>query len=152
MSLANEAGALRPWVASEWIVATGIGVYIAGVTWFARTEARESSRRQLAAALTVLVAGLGLLASLPEWRDLTISTTRWYVLWALLAVFVAQPCIAAIREPTPRNVQRAVKRCLLSLILLDAAVTYGARGPLPAATILLLVVPQWLLGRYVYST
>jgi 4-hydroxybenzoate polyprenyltransferase len=153
MSLAvDAAGALRPWMAAEWIVAAGIGVYIVGVTWFARTEARESSRHQLAAALAVLVSGMGLVASLPEWRDLGASAGRWYALWAVLVLVIGQPCIAAIREPTPHQVQLAVKRCLVSLILLDAAVCYGIRGPQWAAAILLLLVPQWLLGRYVYST
>jgi 4-hydroxybenzoate polyprenyltransferase len=153
MSLAaNAAGELRPWTAADWIVAAGIGVYIAGVTWFARTEARESSRGPLIAATVVLVGGIGLLASLPEWRPLEISIARWYALWAVLALLVGQACVAAIREPGPQEVQRAVKRSLMSLILLDAAVCLGIRGPLWAGLILLLLVPKWLLGRYVYAT
>jgi 4-hydroxybenzoate polyprenyltransferase len=153
MSLAvDAAGELRPWMAAECIVAAGIGVYIAGVTWFARTEARDSNRNQLAAALVVLVSGLGLLASLPEWRDLVVSAGRWYALWALLVLVIGQPCIAAIRDPSPRQVQLAIKRCLVSLILLDATICYAFGGPLWAAAILLLLIPQWLLGRYVYST
>ncbi|MBN9518829.1 UbiA family prenyltransferase, partial [bacterium] len=35
-----------------------IGVYIIGVTWFARTEATESSRRHLTAAAAVMAASL----------------------------------------------------------------------------------------------
>lgn len=152
MSLAvGDDGNLRPWLAAEWIIAAGIGLYIAGVTWFARTEARESNRRQLAAALVVLVSGLGLLASLPEW-GVSVATTRWYALWVLLTLLIGQPCIAAIHDPTPRQVQLAIKRCLVSLILLDALVCHAFRGPLWAAALLLLLVPQWLLGRYVYST
>ena len=38
-----------PLGAEHWLVAGGIGVYVAGVTWFARTEAEQSSRLQLVA-------------------------------------------------------------------------------------------------------
>jgi 4-hydroxybenzoate polyprenyltransferase len=152
MSLATDAtGAPRAWTSAEWIVAAGIGIYIGGVTWFARTEARESNRNRLAAAFVVLVSGLGLLASLPEW-GVRVATGRWYALWSLLALLIGQPCITAIRNPAPRQVQLAVKRCLVSLVLLDALVCYAFRGPMWAAAILVLLVPQWLLGRYVYST
>lgn len=153
MSLAvNTAGELRAWAAAEWVVAAGVGVYVAGITWFARTEAQTSSRGQLTAALAVLVGGLGLLTSLPEWRSLVVSVGRWYLLWAILTLLIGQACIAAIREPTPQHVQLAVKRCLRSLILLDAVVCFGVRGPVWGGLILLLLVPQWLLGKYVYST
>ena len=37
-----------PLHAGHWLVAGGIGVYVAGVTWFARRESEESSRVQLA--------------------------------------------------------------------------------------------------------
>jgi 4-hydroxybenzoate polyprenyltransferase len=153
MSLAvDAAGELRAWTAGEWVVAIGVGVYIVGVTWFARTEARESSRVQLTAALAVLVGGLGLVASLPEWVPLETSASRWYAVWGVLALVVGQACIAAVRAPSPRHVQLAVKRCLMSLILIDAAVCFGVRGPIWAGVILLLLIPQWLLGKYVYST
>jgi hypothetical protein len=92
------------------------------------------------------------LASLPEWGPLGIGTGRWYAIWAVLTLLIGQACIVAIRDPTPGNVQLAVTRCLMSLILLDAAVCFGIRGPVWAGLILLLLIPQWLLGRYVYST
>jgi 4-hydroxybenzoate polyprenyltransferase len=153
MSLAaGDRGVLRPWSLGEWVIAAGIGVYIVGVTWFARTEAKASSRGQLAGALAVVVGGLGLLASLAEHGRVAAPFGPWYATWAALALFVAHRCYVAVREPTPEHVQLAVRRCLISLILIDAAICYGVRGPIWAGAILLLVIPQWLAGRYVYST
>ncbi|MDZ4687717.1 MAG: UbiA family prenyltransferase, partial [Planctomycetaceae bacterium] len=49
------------WARPQLVVAIGLGIYIVGVTWFARTEARQSNRGQLSAALVTLNAGLGVL-------------------------------------------------------------------------------------------
>src|SRR5262245_43808695 len=38
----------------RWHLAAAVGVYIVGVTWFARTEARESSRAALVGAAAVM--------------------------------------------------------------------------------------------------
>ena len=58
-----------PWRIEHWAVAAGIGVYIAGVTWFARNDARRSDRRQLIAATLVMLAGVGLVGGLPWLSD-----------------------------------------------------------------------------------
>ena len=42
-----------------------VGVYIAGVTWFARNEARESNQNSLIAAAMVMLAGLLLAPAIP---------------------------------------------------------------------------------------
>ena len=55
----------EPWRSEHWGVAAGVGVYIAGVTWFARDDARRSDRRQLAAAALVMLAGVGLVGAMP---------------------------------------------------------------------------------------
>ena len=53
------------WRIEHWIVAAGVGVYIAGVTWFARDDARRSDRRQLTAAALVMLAGVALVGAMP---------------------------------------------------------------------------------------
>ena len=88
----------EPWRIEHWAVAAGIGVYIAGVTWFARNDARRSDRRQLIAATLVMLAGVGLVGSLPWltdepdklWllRPLQPELWRWHMLIVLLAGFV----------------------------------------------------------------
>src|SRR5205814_1426336 len=42
-----------------------VGLYIVGVTWFARTEARMSNRATLTAAAAVILAALALALPLP---------------------------------------------------------------------------------------
>ena len=54
-----------PWGKREVLIAVGIGVYIMGVTMFARTDAHVSSRRRLAKSFAVLLAGMVILAAVP---------------------------------------------------------------------------------------
>lgn len=151
------------WHPMHWIVAAGIGTYIAGVTWFARTEAAESHRGQLALATVVLLAGLALLAWYPSWWTPELAVVswpkyalrlgqQWYLFWGVLAVLLAWRAARAIVDPSPLNVQRAVRNCIMSLIVLDAAVCVGVRGPYHGAAIVLLIFPAMLLGRWLYST
>jgi 4-hydroxybenzoate polyprenyltransferase len=126
-----------------------VGLYILGVTWFARTEARESRRPDLAAAALVMFAGLS--AAVPLGLNGTAPSPLFAGMLAFLALLVGIPVLAAIRAPEPALVQVAVKRAIMGLVVLDAtlAVVYaGAAGLL----ILLLLVPALYLGRWIYST
>jgi len=57
----------------------------------------------------------------------------------------------AIRHPTPKPVQTAVKRCILGLVLLDAILATAFVG-LPGLLIGFLLLPANWLGKWVYST
>ena len=154
------------WQTPHALIAAGLGTYIAGVTWFARTEAAVSRRRALAGAVAVMAAGVALVAAFPRFAadgDLAIfarvDAGRWYVLWLALFLLIGGRAAAAVADPSPRNVQRAVKNAILSLIVFDAAVAFAVRDwGLPVAdwsgavAILLLVVPALFLGRWIYST
>jgi 4-hydroxybenzoate polyprenyltransferase len=168
--LGMSAGRL-PWSTAHWIVALGLGTYIAGVTWFARTEARRSSRPQLIAALLVICSGLALLALSPHWaaplqfaplgldaievegfRYAVGMGNSWYLLWILLGLSIGYRCVWAISHPVPVRVQMAIKHALTSLIVLDAAVAFAAHGLPAAVTILILLLPMTFIGRWIYST
>ncbi len=149
------------WLLPHWVVAAGVGVYIAGVTWFARREARESHRWHLAGALVTMIAGIALLAIFPLIAlDVPESgiyprfapSRAWWTLMAIIAALIAWRPLRAITTPIPQYVQAAVKQCILSLIVLDAAVCLAVRGPEWALLILVLLVPAALLGRWIYST
>ncbi|MGH7137287.1 MAG: UbiA family prenyltransferase [Pirellulales bacterium] len=155
--------AAEPFAAMHWVIASGIGVYIAGVTLFARTEATQSHRAQLAAALAVMMAGIALLAWYPQWFADNVAVVskpehalgtgdRWYWFWGLMALMIGWRGLRAIIDPLPVYVQGAVKQCLVSLIVLDAAVCLGVRGPYYGAAIVLLIFPTMLLGKWIYST
>jgi len=49
-------------------------------------------------------------------------------------------------------VQLAVKHCLMSIIVLDAAVVFVVASGHEALIVLSLLIPALLLGRWVYST
>ncbi len=147
-----------------WHLASVIGIYIVGVTWFARTEAVTSKKAHLAAATSVMGAALVLVFLFPLWWDWPLAEQwhwdwdlllqRWLPYMLLLAAWtkiVEGPVSAALREPRPENVQAAVKRCILGLIGLDALLAFVVVG-WPGLLILLLLPPALLLGRWVYST
>ena len=128
-----------------------IGIYIVGVTWFARTEEGTSNPRHLRYATLVIVSALVLALTLP--LHLPAGTAPVYAPYLVVAfgMYLAGPLCAAIRRPEPKEVQAAVKRCILGLILLDAILAVAFVGPLGFALVLLLLPARWL-GRWVYST
>jgi 4-hydroxybenzoate polyprenyltransferase len=141
---------------AELIVAAGIGVYIVGVTWFARTEATDSARFPLLAATIVMALGIVLLATLPDFlppRTLLFAASYfWPLLLAMLFLTILRGALTAVADPIPPRVQAVIKHAIMSLILFDAAITMAMRGAVPALCVLALLVPMQLLGRWVYST
>jgi 4-hydroxybenzoate polyprenyltransferase len=145
------------WQAPHYAFAAGIGIFITGVTWFARTEAVESSRGQLAAATALMLAGFVPLYLMPRmatsdvvWLN-PIEPERWAIFWCLIAVVTGWRCVRAAANPQPAYVQTAVKHAILSLIVLDAAASFPAGG-ITTLYILMLVFPMVILGQFVYST
>jgi 4-hydroxybenzoate polyprenyltransferase len=127
-----------------------VGLYIVGVTWFARTEETESRGRTLAlAALVKLAAVLGVLL-LPLHRG---GQAPWFIpyLVVIFLFLVGTPVVRAIRQPEPKLVQAAVKRSILGLVVLDAILAAVFVG-WPGLAILLLLIPALVLGKWVYST
>jgi 4-hydroxybenzoate polyprenyltransferase len=145
------------WGAGPWLVAAAIGVYVTGLTWFARDDAGRSDRRKLAAAAAVMAAGVALLAWLPRWTDQILPAIHlepggWYLLIALLGSIIGARCLWAIAEPEPQRVRVAVGQAIASLVFLDAAACYASCGPVWAALVLLLLIPTTLLGRWIAGT
>ncbi len=142
--------------ADQAAVALGIGVYIVGVTLFARSEAADSNRVLLVAALVVVLSGLALLALFPKLglgRPLAIAQPAWWpAVIAILGLFIIRPAMRAVSNPEPRMVQAAIKHFIVSLITLDAAVTFAMAGLLPSLLVLALLAPMLALGKWVYST
>jgi hypothetical protein len=138
---------------AEWLAAAGIGIYIVGVTWFARSEAEDSRRLALMAALAVMLLGVATLGATAAYHPVSRLETPWF--WFLLAVMmlpVVRRCLTAVMYPEPQRVQAAIKYSILSLILLDAAVVALVAPPMYAFAVVALLLPALLLGRWVYST
>src|SRR5262249_46291461 len=97
-----------------------VGLYIIGLTWFARNEAGRSQPAHLRAAAAVMLAalllGLALAARRPEG---TVPLAFPFLLTGF-GFLIGVPVLKAIAQPEPKNVQIAVKRCILGLVVFDA--------------------------------
>jgi hypothetical protein len=135
-----------------------VGLYIIGVTWLARTEARASSRRALIGAASVMLLSLLMVLPLPVLPLPVVppadaSSLLFPYLLVGLGFFVGFPVVAAIRTPTPGRVQSAVKRSLMGLILLDMVLATALAGS-AGLVLLVLMAPSIYLNRrkWLYAT
>jgi 4-hydroxybenzoate polyprenyltransferase len=142
---------------SDWGIALAlvVGIYIVGVTWFARTEARVSNQHMLIFGAALMLTGLlGALALPPLARAAGLAPNTAFLFPYLLAgfgCFVGSALVRAIRKPVPARVQAAVTRAILGLVMLDAILATALAG-LEGLVLLFLMVPAFVLGRWVYST
>ena len=141
----------------QLLIAGGIGVYIIGVTLFARTEASTSNRAMLTMGTAIMGFGVVMLVLVNRYyhspQGLTFpNELTWMLLLLLMAATIIRRCAAAVFTPEPKFVQAAIKNCILSLIMLDAAVALQFGGTYHGIGVLCLLVPTLILGRWVYST
>jgi 4-hydroxybenzoate polyprenyltransferase len=146
--------------ATPWIVAGGIGLFVMGITWFARHEAVASPRSVLLAGFLLMLLGVAMLtllrsqAGLPAGRQRVIFAHDWVwplMLWLLTAP-VWRRSLVALYQPQPDRIQATVKQALLALIVLDAAIALIVAGAGYALGLLALMIPAAVLGRMVSST
>jgi 4-hydroxybenzoate polyprenyltransferase len=130
-----------------------VGLYIVGVTWFARTEARLSNQNALLGAAAVMLAALILAVPLPLQVAPEQRSALFLYLLVGLGFLLGMPIVAAIAQPTPPRVQAVVKRSLMGLILLDTVLATATAG-LVGLLILLLLAPSLYLNRksWLYAT
>ena len=148
---ASPTGAM--WWCPRMHVAIGLGIYVCGLTWFARQEAKTSARPQLISASFVINAGLATLFGFVHTApDNSQRETAMFVL-AVISVTIVRRLLRAISQPEPARVQTAIKMMLLSLIMLDATLVLFATGtPALAIAVALLMVPAFLLARWIPMT
>jgi 4-hydroxybenzoate polyprenyltransferase len=156
MSLIGSANAgLIP---AGLMIALGVGVFVAGFTWFARSEAKESDIKLLTFGFVVMVVGLLLIAGMPFY-GLTLPATATKI-WLLpfiigaIGLSVVRLSLVAIADPTPRHVQMTIKQCILSLILINAALCFWVDPEQYqfAFVVLVLLFPAIMLGQWFKST
>lgn len=127
-------------------LAAGIGLYILGVTVYARREERDSSPAGLLLGILLEIAGLVVIGCLPMWAEAeqtwTLNPRQGYPLLILLiGLTVANRGIAGVMHPVPRKVQLAVKHAILTLILIDAAVVLMWAGAWYGCGVVALLLP-----------
>lgn len=148
---------LSAWGPGHWMAAGAIGIYITGVTWLARGETGSGSRWQLTLATLTILAGIAVLFVLPRWVEnrtplVDLEPHRWYLLIGILGTYTGLRCFHTVAEPEPDVIQAAVKHCILSLVILDAAICYVVWDIQGAIAVILFLIPALILGRWIYST
>lgn len=136
------------------VVAFGMGLYIVGVTWFARQEAERSARPALIGAAIVLNVGLAVLVA---WLHFAPDPLRRGFLCTVALCFsgvtINRRLSRAVQDPSPQNVQNSVRTMLLSYVMLHAALTLFAAPQYGyAIAVIALLVPPMLLRRVLPMT
>ena len=146
LNLLLGAAAVETALRAHWPIAFIPFIYIAGVTALSRGEVHSGSRQGAPVALVSLGAaltGLGILvfgAVEPVLPALVLALLGWRVV---------PPFLAAWREPQPRRIRPAVKRGVLSLVLVNAVIGTLYAGPIYGAAILATaLVANWLARNF----
>ncbi|MCE9548537.1 MAG: UbiA family prenyltransferase [Planctomycetia bacterium] len=143
-----------PWLKFHYLIAGGLAVYVAGITWVGRTEAKQSQRLGLLAGLVLMWLGMALIAAFPFTAETRLEgqSQMWLLFWGLLGMQMGWRVARAIIDPSPAPVQAAVRQGILSLVVFDAAVTFVVAGMWPGVGVLALLVPTVVLAQWLYVT
>ena len=157
MSLAQSNSAVVMGFSQHHLIIAGsIGLFVAGLTWFARTEAKLSSRWLLAFGVLIMSAGLYGLAMFPRFvphpNYLRLDKDTAAMLIGLLGMLTLYRCVLAVIDPVPAKVQAGVIGCLKSLIFLDASVVLIVSDRTLAIITLALLLPMLILGKKIRAT
>ena len=134
-------------LSGAWPIAAVPLLYIYAVTVLSRGEVHGGSARAASSALIILVTAIGaLLLVIIRTAD---RPAPALILTAALAWRVVPPFAAALRRPVPATIRTAVKRGILSLVLVDAAIAASFAGPVIAAAIIVTgLVAGWLARTF----
>lgn len=133
--------------AAAWPLALINGGYIAGVTLTSRSEVSGGGRRTIRAGLVLVAAALAALTAIvaaPAHRSLAGLALVALLAWRVLPAFWR-----AGRVATPDLIRTAVRRGVLSLALVNAAIAVAYTGMIEALAILALAAAAvWLARRF----
>lgn len=146
--------ALAVWSRYQWQLALAMGVYIAGVTWFARHEAGHSRPISLFGALLVIDLGLaGMIGYVAQYHAAAGAAQPVVLSLAVMALILNRRLLTTMFQPTPERVQMSVKILLYSYVLLEATLIYSkTNDPTLAMAAASLLVPAVLIGRWISIT
>lgn len=138
------------WQTTPMTVAAALGIYIIGVTVFAKNEAGKSSSAGLLAGIGIMVCGLGLDAWLVtrSGAERAISGSQMALL--ILGLNILMRAAIVVGNPQPVRIQRTVGLMLLCIIFLDAFMVFGLTGDVKnAVLVIMLIAPASLVRRFI---
>ena len=142
------------------LIFCGMGVYVAGITLFAKTETRDSRADQLmlgfGAMLTgALMLGYGSIRLVVAHQNVSSNLRILLPLLLLLVLLpVCRRVIDGISNRRPASVQRAVGIGLTTIIMIDAVVCLAAQpaDSRYAIAVAVLLVPTLIIRQWVRQT
>jgi len=148
---ASTLAVSAPNAAPVFTAASGLFVFILGVTWFSRSEAGSVNRRGLAAGLALVLLGLLVDGYLVYRYAAGLAMLRGSGMGLLLlGLNLSMRAAAAISTERPQLIQQTVGLMLLSLIFRDAMLVFAVTGNAQLAlTVIGLLIPASLLRRVI---
>ncbi|MBL8811941.1 MAG: UbiA family prenyltransferase [Planctomycetaceae bacterium] len=133
------------------VSAIALAVYIVGVTWFSRSEAGTSSRKGMIWGLSLILLALAAQAwNVTESGISARSINGSRIVFLLIGLNLTARAANVITRPHSGRIQKTVGLMLMSLIFLDANLTFGLTGDARlSAIIIMLVAPASLLRRFI---
>jgi 4-hydroxybenzoate polyprenyltransferase len=151
MTAVTHATSVSPPGLQLW-ACLAMGVYVCGITIFARREVQVAQGRWPVVGAVVSWIGAIALAMMPVIFSRGGLSGAGYLWAAMLLGLVGHRMALALWKPEPAQVQAAVRMAILGIILFDAALVGFTRGLLVSLPLLLLLVPAVWLGKWLYST
>lgn len=135
-------------------VATCLGIYIAGLTWFARKEAVGDNRKDLIGGSVVMIAAIvGLIAVVFRMTEPSRNTTQVLILLGFMCVVIGSRLRRAVRSGLPIDIGSGIRTALLSLVLIDASLVLAFTQALPGAiATAALLIPASIIRRWIPLT
>ncbi|MEO9593396.1 UbiA family prenyltransferase [Rhodopirellula bahusiensis] len=144
--------------------AIGMGLYITGVTTFARREAIGDRSMHLPLGWFGMTLGGVVLALAPRFAgmlsdaDVPVNWTRGWqidpaVIFPATIALMIVPTLArgwtAWQSPSPKRIQLTIKSAIMAIIPLMAAITMLGAGAIPSLCVFALMIPSmWLARRF----
>ncbi len=138
------------WQSTPMTVAAGLGIYIIGVTVFAKNEAGTSSSRGLLTGVGIMLCGIGLDAWLVTGSGAKRAISGSQMALLILGLNILLRAAIVVGNPQPARIQRTVGLMLLCIIFLDALMVFGLTGDVKhAVLVVMLIAPASLVRRFI---
>ena len=138
------------WQTTPMTVAAALGIYIIGVTVFARNEAGKSSSRGLLTGIGIMLCGIGLDAWLVTGSGVEKAIAGSQMALLILGLNILMRAAIVVGNPQPVRIQRTVGLMLLCIIFLDALMVFSLTGEVKhAVLVIMLIAPASLVRRFI---